>query len=118
LATWKKLGHPKLPDLLIPDGNGMMPLYSAAQWIALKGGFGTTFDPSSATSEAIWKAAYDELCDAISVGKFQAHGRFMGVARALPPKLIDRRFVSYPFRDIDFRAFRRSGHVSLLLLLR
>ncbi|MEO6012876.1 MAG: hypothetical protein ABIQ30_04730 [Devosia sp.] len=108
MATWKALGHPLLPDLLLPDANGWIPLYSAAQWIALKGGLEPAFDPSTIESQVIWKQAFGELCDAITRGTVRARGYFSGETRDLPPNLMSRKAVSYPFRDMDVDLFEGS----------
>lgn len=81
-----------------PTGDGYMPLYCAAQWIATKGGT-FDFDPDDL---AIWEPVYDELLAAITSGKL----RIVGDADEPPQDLEGRHFVGcaiqYPYHTVDF----------------
>ena len=60
----------RLPDIISPDGDGHMPLYCAAQWIATQGGT-LNFAPENLS---FWRPAYADLIAAIAAGKVHVFG--------------------------------------------
>ncbi|AOG04380.1 hypothetical protein [Bosea sp. RAC05] len=85
----------KLPDLMRPDGLGVMPLYCAAQWIATEGGT-IDFDPTDLDR---WRAAYGELLARISSDEMKVIGFRDGMREPVPGYQFAGVKVSYPFAD-------------------
>lgn len=83
----------KLPDLMRPDGLGVMPLYCAAQWIATEGGT-VDFDPIDLDR---WRAAYGELLARISSDEMKVIGFRDGMREPVPGYQFAGVKVSYPF---------------------
>jgi hypothetical protein len=70
----------RLPDLVRPDGVGVMPFYCAAQWIATEGGT-IDFDPIDLDR---WRAAYGELLARISSDEMKVIGFRNGMREPVP----------------------------------
>ena len=70
----------ELPPLVPPEGDGYMPLYCAAQWIASKGGT-VIFDPED---EANWRPTYAALVDAIASDRVRVVGTRNGTRERFP----------------------------------
>jgi hypothetical protein len=87
----------RLPPLMRPDGDGYMPLYCAAQWIATKGGE-LDFPPDDPPR---WREAYDVLLAAITSERISV----VGVRGGESEKVAGHKFASiqvdYPFYDAD-----------------
>jgi hypothetical protein len=81
-----------LPPLVPPVGDGYMPLYCAAQWIATEGN-GRIFDPTDTEN---WRPAFRDLLGAIASG----HVRVTGIAdrhsAPVPAHLFAGIQVAYP----------------------
>lgn len=60
----------QLPPLVVPHGDGDMPLYCAAQWIATAAG-AKPIDPND---ESAWAPAFRQLLEAIVSGKIKVTG--------------------------------------------
>lgn len=92
-------GPPKparsLPELMRPDGDGFMPIFCAAQWIATEGG-AKTFDPETVE---IWRAAFDQLLAAIASERVRAVGLHKGARERVPPATFAGCEVDYPYSD-------------------
>lgn len=86
-----------LPQTMPPTGDGYMPLYCAAQWIATEGGV-VQFDPED---EAVWRAAYDQLLAAIASEKARVVGTRKGQREVIPGYHFAGRRVDYPFGSAD-----------------
>lgn len=87
----------RLPPLMRPDGDGYMPLYCAAQWIATEGG-AVSFEPDDPTK---WVCAYDKLLAAIASGKIPAVGMSGGVRNKIEGHLFAAIQVDYPFHNAN-----------------
>jgi len=87
-----------LPALMSPTGDGHMPLYCAAQWLATKGGV-KDFNPEDSE---IWRAAYGELLAAISSGKLTVIGTRDGEREPVPGFQFADCQVDYPFGNSPF----------------
>lgn len=85
----------RLPDLVRPDGPGVMPLYCAAQWIATEGG-AIDVDPADVGR---WTAAYGELLARISSDEMKVIGFRDGMREPVPGYQFAGVKVSYPFAD-------------------
>jgi hypothetical protein len=85
----------ELPSLVPPDGDGYIPLYCAAQWIASKGG-AATFDPED---EANWRPAFAELLDVIASDKVRVVGTREGLREPVPGHHFADCEVEYPYCD-------------------
>ncbi len=86
-----------LPPIVPPEGDGYMPLYCAAQWIATKG---STIE-SDPQDLSIWRVAYDELLAAISSDKVRVVGTRSGQREAVPGYLFAGCEVDYPFGSAE-----------------
>lgn len=84
--------HETLPAVIPPDGDGYMPLYSAAEWIATEGGT-IDFDP---TDEARWRPAFDQLLGAIASEKVRVVGLRGGIREPVPGYNFAGVLVDYP----------------------
>jgi hypothetical protein len=82
-----------LPPLVPPEGDGYMPLYCAAQWIASKGGV-VTFNPED---EANWRPAFAALLDAIASDRVRVVGTRDGAREQVPGFHFASRTIDYPF---------------------
>lgn len=94
MGFWKKpkVGHDPLPPLIPPNGDGYMPLYCAAQWIATEGG-AVDFDPAD---EPIWQLAFDQLLGALASEKVRVVGLRGGVREPVPGFHFAGCVVDYP----------------------
>lgn len=86
-----------LPPLMRPDGDGFMPLYCAAQWIATEGGT-VDFSPEDPVR---WQVAYDALLDAITADKVRVVGMRGGAREKIDGHVFAGIQVEYPFRNTD-----------------
>jgi hypothetical protein len=84
-----------LPQLMPPEGDGYMPLYCAAQWIATEGG-AVGFDP---VDESKWRPAFDRLLGAIASLKVRVVGLRAGERNAVPPFHFAGCVVAYPHAE-------------------
>lgn len=84
-----------LPETMVPAGDGYMPLYCAAQWIATEGGR-VDFDPEDAD---IWRTAFEQLLDAISSDAVLATGLKDGLREPIAGHYFAGLRVAYPFDD-------------------
>lgn len=86
-----------LPATVLPTGDGYMPLYCAAQWIATRGD-SFKFDPED---RAVWMAAYDQLLSAIASEKV----RVVGFRDGQPELVAGYHFagcaIDYPFGSVE-----------------
>ena len=89
----------RLPPLVIPHGDGDMPLYCAAQWIATAGG-AKSIDPND---ESVWAPAYKGLLDAIISGQINVTGTDENGERDI---VLAHKFsscaVQHPYHTRDF----------------
>jgi hypothetical protein len=83
----------ELPPLMHPIGEGHMPLFCAARWIASQGG-AKDFDFEDS---AIWQTAYDELLASIASGKLTVIGTRNGEREPVPGYHFADCQVDYPF---------------------
>ncbi len=88
----------ELPATMPPDGDGYMPLYCAAQWIATKGGT-ADFDPEDA---ATWQTAYAALLGAIASDAVRVVGTSGGSREPVPGYHFAGCEICYPFGDHPF----------------
>lgn len=86
-----------LPPLVRPDGDGFMPLYCAAQWIATEGGT-IDFSPEDPVR---WQVAYDALLGAISADKVRVVGMRGGARDKIDGHVFAGIQVEYPFHNAD-----------------
>lgn len=86
-----------LPQSVPPVGEGYMPLYCAAQWIATKGA-AFQFDPEE---ESVWRSAYDELLSAIASEKVRVVGTRNGQREVVPGFHFADCSVDYPFGSAE-----------------
>lgn len=85
----------RLPPIVVPQGEGYMPLFCAAQWIATEGGK-IDFNPGN---KSVWEAAFGELLAAISTGNVHAVGTREGSREPVPGYHFADCEVDYPFSD-------------------
>lgn len=85
----------RLPALVRPDGDGYMPLYCAAQWIASESGQ-VNFSPEDPPR---WRAAYTALLAAITSEKIRVVGLRSGEREIIPSHIFAGIQVDYPFED-------------------
>lgn len=85
----------KLPPLVCQCGNGFMPLYCAAQWIATRGG-AYQFDPEDVT---VWQEVFSELLAAISSDRVRVTGLRDGEVDLIPGHKFAGCQVDYPHSD-------------------
>lgn len=86
-----------LPPLVRPDGDGFMPLYCAAQWIATEGGT-IDFPPEDPVR---WQVAYDALLGAISADKVRVVGMRGGARDKIDGHVFAGIQVDHPFHNAD-----------------
>lgn len=89
------LSSGELPSLVIPEGDGYMPLYCAAQWVATEGG-ARNFDPSDT---AVWREAFNQLLSAIASERIRTVGLHQGKRERVPPETFAGIDVDYPFDE-------------------
>ena len=94
---WRKPAESveRLPPTMRPDGDGFMPLYCAAQWIASEGG-ALDFLPNDPPR---WRAAYAELLAAITSDKVRVVGLRAGEREVIGGHIFAGIQVDYPFDD-------------------
>ena len=83
----------RLPPNVLPMGDGYIPLYCAAQWIATEGG-ARDFEPQS---PAIWKTAYEALLASIASEEVKVVGTGGGERELVPGFHFADCQVEYPF---------------------
>jgi len=87
----------RLPPTMRPDGDGYMPLYCAAHWIATAGGT-LDFLPNDPPR---WRAAYAALLAAITSDKVRVVGMKGGERDIIGGHVFAGIQVDYPFDDPD-----------------
>ncbi|UDL87216.1 hypothetical protein LGH82_18635 [Mesorhizobium sp. PAMC28654] len=87
--------HDPLPPVMPPVGDGYMPLYCAAQWIATEGG-AVDFDPADTTR---WQPAFDQLLGAIASEKIRVVGLRSGAREPVPSFHFAGCVVDYPHAE-------------------
>ena len=85
----------RLPSPMRPDGDGFMPLYCAAHWIATEGGV-LDFPPNDPPR---WRAAYAALLAAITSDKVRVVGLKGGEREVIGGHVFAGIQVDYPFND-------------------
>lgn len=85
--------HDLWTPLMPPNGDGYMPLYCAAQWIATEGGT-VDFD---AEDELKWRSAFDQLLKAIASEKVRVVGVRDGMREPVPGYHFAGCVVDYPY---------------------
>jgi hypothetical protein len=86
-----------LTQSIPPAGEGYMPLYCAAQWIATKGAT-VEFDPKDGS---FWRTAYDELLSAIASEKVRVVGTHNGQREVVPGFHFAGCQVDYPYSSAE-----------------
>jgi hypothetical protein len=81
-----------LPPPVSPVGDGYMPLFCAAHWIATKGG-GLSIDP---LDTGIWRSAFGDLLDAIASERVRVTGIADRQRAPVPAYLFAGIRVAYP----------------------
>jgi hypothetical protein len=85
-----------LPQLVLPEGDGYMPLFSAAQWIATRGGT-IDFDPEDVE---VWRLAFEELLAAAASERVGVIGMSRsGMNEDVPGRHFAACKVDYPYQD-------------------
>ena len=92
----------RLPATMQPTGDGSMPLYCAAQWIATKCGT-FVFDPTDAT---IWNDAFEQLCKKIESEGVEVTGIRDGQREKIPGHIFGSIKVELPFNTTDEFLFK------------
>ena len=87
----------QLPPTMRPEGDGFMPLYCAAHWIATEGGT-LDFLPKDPPR---WRAAYAALLAAITSDKVRVVGMKGGEREIIGGHVFAGIQVDYPFDDPD-----------------
>jgi hypothetical protein len=82
-----------LPPPSPPLGDGYMPLFDAAHWIASRGGT-ITID---ANDESVWRAAFGLLLGALASEKVRVVGVRAGLTEPMPGHLFAGIRVDYPY---------------------
>ena len=85
----------RLPPTIRPDGDGFMPLYCGAQWIATQGGT-LDFPPNDPPR---WRAAYAILLSAITSDKVRVVGLKGSEREVIAGHIFAGIQVDYPFED-------------------
>ena len=86
-----------LPETQTPLGDGFMPLYCAAQWIATHSGT-IDFNPENTD---IWRLAFDELTSAIAADKVRVVGSTGGMREIIGGHHFAGIRVDYPFSTAE-----------------
>lgn len=88
----------ELPEVVVPEGGGHMPLFSVAHWIASRGGV-----ERDAPEFGVWRATYQELLDHIVAGEVEVIGTRTadGVSEVIGSVVFSDCAVSQPFDDQD-----------------
>lgn len=84
-----------LPEQMRPEGDGYMPIYCAAQWIATEGGE-VDFNPEEVLR---WHAAFDELLGAVASEKVRVVGLRSGAREQIPGFHFAGCIVDYPHAE-------------------
>ena len=85
----------RLPPNVPPVGEGYMPLYCAAQWIATEGGV-VSFEPET---PEVWRMSYDALLAAMASEKVRVVGTRDGEREPVPGFHFADCEVDYPFGE-------------------
>ena len=88
----------QLPALVPPEGPGHMPLYSAAQWIATRGGT-VEINPSDSS---VWQNAFAQLLARIASEEVTVSGMRDGEQEKLKEQIFAGIPVDFPFHDTPF----------------
>lgn len=88
----------ELPPTVPPDGDGFMPLYCAAQWIATEGGL-LEFPPNDPPR---WREVYTALLAAITSERVCVVGLRSGEREVIAGHIFVSIQVDYPFEDPKF----------------
>ncbi len=98
-AVQQLWGHRKeklvLPPMMRPEGDGYMPLYCAARWIASEGAF-VDFDPEDGK---VWNMAFEKLLNAIASEKVKVTGLRNGAREMVPGYRFAGCEVDYPHTE-------------------
>jgi len=86
-----------LPTLMPPSGHGYMPLFCAAQWIAIKGGQ-HAFDPADVET---WRSAFQELLSTIASEAIRVVGMSENQKQPVPAYLFAGIRVDYPYAEAE-----------------
>jgi hypothetical protein len=87
----KRPKHDPQPARIAPTGDGYMPLYCAAQWIAT-GGHAVAWD---VVADAVWHQSYQALCDAIASEEVNVIGEREGEKKPVPTYLFANCEISH-----------------------
>jgi hypothetical protein len=86
-----KIRQDPQPALIAPTGDGYMPLYCAAQWIATAG-HAVLWD---VVADEVWHQAYRALCDAIASEDVKIVGERQGEKKPVPAYLFANCEISH-----------------------
>jgi hypothetical protein len=84
MVTEQALSRDPQPAQIAPTGDGYMPLYCAAQWIATAG----HAVPWDVPADELWCRDYRLLCDAIASEDVKLVGDWEGETKPVPPHLL------------------------------
>ena len=92
----------ELPEVVVPEGGGHMSFFSAARWIASRGGA-----ERDAPGHEVWSAAYQQLLDYIVAGDVEVIGTRTadGVSEVIEPAVFSACIISHPFDQDDTPLF-------------
>ena len=88
----------RLPEVMSPVGDGYMPVYYVALWIATKGGAVT----HAGACPGFWQDAYKSIVDAASSGSIRVFGKRRGTVKAIAARRFVELAVQYP--DVEWNA--------------
>src|SRR5262245_54940762 len=88
----------ELPRLVPPEGPGYMPLFSAAQWIATRGGT-VEINPGDLS---VWQDAFAQLLARIASEEVTVTGMRDGEREKLQAHIFAGIPVDFPFHDTPF----------------
>lgn len=91
IVTKQGLSRDPQPAQIAPTGDGYMPLYCAAQWIATAG----HAVPWDVAADALWGEAYRSLCDAIASEEVKIIGERDGEKGLVPSYLFANCEISH-----------------------
>ena len=91
MVTKQALSRDPQPAQIAPTGDGYMPLYCAAQWIATAG----HAVPWDVAADALWGQAYRSLCDAIASEEVKIIGERNGEKGLVPSYLFANCEISH-----------------------
>lgn len=96
---WRRENVPvyALPALIAPSGNGYMPLFCAAHWIATNGGQ-RDFDPGDVEN---WRPAFEGLLSGIASEAIRVVGMSENQKQPVPAYLFAGIRVDFPYAESD-----------------